>query len=438
VYVAGGTTVSSYHVNGFPSPFHGCTLALDKQFTVPGTITDLVSDGVYLWVLSSATNSIYKCDPVAGTVVSTIFSVGIVSTSRIYYDGNKIYVTPVSANNAVVVIPPESSGDFSQVIVNYASLFAGPAPAIRGIAFDTSSGDMYAVQGSPYVGWVTRIQRNESKIDRDSRFGIFKFDGSQNLQSGSYARVGARMVEYTGYSSPSTFILPNYASDGTRILFKDVDGNAFTNPLTINGATIDGLSSYVLNDGYGFVEMTCKNRTWRVVRKSDYSKLLGLGINEYSAVSGGKIAEILPTETKLGYGTTQQVDAFTVSLTTTNSSGHTIATITVPTTNPWKQLIDVHLTVMGIDQNATSLGTIGFYRADYLFSVLYDSTSATVQIYTPISITNPANLNTQGTATTNSWATNLNAIGNTVQLNLNGDPSHTVAWTCIGQVQRGQ
>lgn len=193
------------------------------------------------------------------------------------------------------------------------------------------------------------------------------------------------------------------------------------------------------------IYIVCGDNTVQMLEGSsfpaEYGDLAGTLVNEYgnaTVPSIGQIADIIPTETKFGFNTVNQVDGFTLPLTTVNATVTTIATIKVPISNPLRQLIDVSVSVMGVDSAATTLANSGFYRADFTFTALYDPASTGVQLY---GSTGPQNVRNNGTAVTNSWAasipTPLNDASGRVLIQVQGDPTDTVWWTVIGQVQRG-
>ena len=87
---------------------------------------------------------------------------------------------------------------------------------------------------------------------------------------GAGARLGARVVEYTGYASAQTFSMTVAPLPGTKVLFVDKDGLAGTYPLTITTSvgTINGQSSYALVANYGYVELEWDGSLWLVVRET--------------------------------------------------------------------------------------------------------------------------------------------------------------------------
>lgn len=84
-------------------------------------------------------------------------------------------------------------------------------------------------------------------------------------------RLGARVVEYTSYTGPTTFEIDVNPLPGTRVLFVDKDGNSPTNPLTIStpSATINGQTSCTLQGPYAFLEIEWDGTKWLIVRQSN-------------------------------------------------------------------------------------------------------------------------------------------------------------------------
>ena len=84
-------------------------------------------------------------------------------------------------------------------------------------------------------------------------------------------RLGARVVEYTGYVGPTTFEIDVNPLPGTRVLFVDKDGSAGQKPLTIYTpyATINGQSNCTLQGPYAFLEIEWDGNFWLIVRQSN-------------------------------------------------------------------------------------------------------------------------------------------------------------------------
>lgn len=173
---------------------------------------------------------------------------------------------------------------------------------------------------------------------------------------------------------------------------------------------------------------------------TDYPELPGTGSNEYvgpsPSPSPGTIAEVVPTETKLGWGTDVEVRSFTVGVSVTGAATTTAATIPIPepATGPYG-VIDGAISVVGYDTGGS--GTIiPIYRADLTFTCFWDGFSATLM--QPASPSNPLNVRTNGTVTGWSAAVALDGPGANVLVhvtNTAGTGGNPVNWSVIGQIQ---
>ena len=122
------------------------------------------------------------------------------------------------------------------------------------------------------TGIAARLNWDPPAIDYGTLDSILTCPG-QITGWGQTARLGARVVEYTGYTTATTFSLfqQNVSIPplpGTRVLFIDRDGNAGTYPLTIDGdfQSINGVAQYVINTDYGYVELEWDGGTWLIIR----------------------------------------------------------------------------------------------------------------------------------------------------------------------------
>lgn len=174
---------------------------------------------------------------------------------------------------------------------------------------------------------------------------------------------------------------------------------------------------------------------------NDYHLLPGVSTNEYTAT--GTVAEVVPTETKLGFGQTTVVDGFVGGTSTNGASFVTIATINIPVA--FTNGIDVSVSVLGIDSAATTTATSGIYRADLVFTAYYDSSIGGGTVTLNPTSPSPTNARVSGTATggTNPWsvqvAQGMAGSGNLlIQVAGGGGAGGTtiVHWSCIGQVQK--
>ena len=151
---------------------------------------------------------------------------------------------------------------------------------------------------------------------------------------------------------------------------------------------------------------------------TDYPQLPGTSTNTYTGV--GTIAEIVPTETKLAWNTTYEVDGFAGQMGTTSATPATIATIPIPATGA----IDVSITVLAYDTGAPG----NVYRAVLEFT-------AATGVFLPGS--NLINVRSAGTVT--GWAATLTVSGSNVLVQVAGIspsvPADAVNWSIIGQVQ---
>jgi hypothetical protein len=151
----------------------------------------------------------------------------------------------------------------------------------------------------------------------------------------------------------------------------------------------------------------------------DYPNLPGTATNTYTGT--GTIAEIVPTETRLAYTTTYEVDGFTGQLGTTSNTPVTIATIAIPSIG----CIDGSISISAYDTGAAG----NVYRADLTFT-------AATGVFLPAS-GNPLNVRSAGTVT--GWAATLAQSGSNVLVQVAGVspsvPADPVNWSVIGQIQ---
>lgn len=129
----------------------------------------------------------------------------------------------------------------------------------------------------------------------------------------------------------------------------------------------------------------------------------------------------MPTETKLAFGTTYEVDGFAGTLGTTSNTPVTIATIPIPGTGA----IDGSISVLAFDSGAAG----NVYRTDLTFT-------AATGVFLPAS-GNPLNVRSAGTVT--GWAATLVQSGSNVLVQVAGIspsvPADPVVWSVIGQIQ---
>jgi len=163
----------------------------------------------------------------------------------------------------------------------------------------------------------------------------------------------------------------------------------------------------------------------------DYSTLKGLSTNTFTG--SGTIGEVVPTETKLAYNTSYEVDSFAGEVTTNSSSSFTtIATIAVPSSG----IIDGSISVVGWDSGGGSSATRGAYRADLTFTAFWDGSA--VILLTPSSPANPLNVRSIGLGTSQPWNSQLLISGEEVLVQVLGQGAAAptpVNWSCIGQIQ---
>ena len=67
-------------------------------------------------------------------------------------------------------------------------------------------------------------------------------------------------------AGPATIILP-IAPIGTVFMVKDIDGDAFTNPITVSGlgSTIDGSPTATIDAPYGSLQFIFNGTEWNIV-----------------------------------------------------------------------------------------------------------------------------------------------------------------------------
>lgn len=65
--------------------------------------------------------------------------------------------------------------------------------------------------------------------------------------------------------SATTVTVPASPTAHVDYIVKDARGDAAANPITVNGATIDGQSSFVIPVNYGAVTLVFNGTDWSVV-----------------------------------------------------------------------------------------------------------------------------------------------------------------------------
>jgi hypothetical protein len=340
----------------------GLALTTMASFPYPSGVSnvdDMVYDGTYLWTIDRE-NNYYAQITKTGQVVFSFYVQGdsgytmsLSSDSRIYFDGEFVYITGLVQNlftSAVMKISPATG-----LPVEY---FGFQANATRGLAFQ--DGEVFVATGpwedtlgsvnSGFLGtwaspvgnvatfsdssaawssniqgcyvyvyggetqnsgfffvanWISptqiglvnpsadptdpsngalswqdyggtlsiqRIAKKPPGIDYGTIDAIVTFPGNNvgGITSWSQGRLGARVVEYSGYTGPNTFDIQVKPAPGTKVLFLDAQGQAADNPLTLvpSYGSINGQSSYVLETDNGFVEIEWDGSNWFVVRAS--------------------------------------------------------------------------------------------------------------------------------------------------------------------------
>ena len=189
-----------------------------------------------------------------------------------------------------------------------------------------------------------------------------------------------------------------------------------TAPINSSGGTTPAISITAATD-VAAGSMSAADKT--KLDQLDYPELPGTGTNAYTGT--GTIAEIVPTETKLAFGTTYEVDGFAGTLGTTSNTPVTIATIPIPGTGA----IDGSISVLAFDSGAAG----NVYRTDLTFT-------AATGVFLPAS-GNPLNVRSAGTVT--GWAATLVQSGSNVLVQVAGIspsvPADPVVWSVIGQIQ---
>lgn len=68
-------------------------------------------------------------------------------------------------------------------------------------------------------------------------------------------------------SAPHTINLPVSPVTGREYVIKDISGNSGANAITVegNGKTIDGQTSYTIQQNYGFVELIYNGTEWNII-----------------------------------------------------------------------------------------------------------------------------------------------------------------------------
>jgi hypothetical protein len=143
----------------------------------------------------------------------------------------------------------------------------------------------------------------------------------------------------------------------------------------------------------------------------------------------GTIAEIIPTETKLAFGTPAQVDSFVLARSSNDPSTPVVVALWFISPGT---IYDGSVSILGWDTGVNGISQLA-YRGDLLFTAFWDG--FTVVMMTPTSPTNPLNVRSNGSPT---WTIAVVNSSPYVSITVTGQgaaPPAPVNWSIIGQIQ---
>lgn len=182
----------------------------------------------------------------------------------------------VSSTNGNFVNITSTNANFANLTVSSSVNFLTPLGADDGGTGLSAFGDTNTIlftTSSNHMSWSSNLTYNNATML--TRLVHLQADGYQNnsvvLMSAS-TTMGATdsyyNVNVATNISPITVTLPTGADAGRTYWFNDVFGNAAVNNITIvpqGGATINGSSSYVINQNYGCVGLINNFTRWTVI-----------------------------------------------------------------------------------------------------------------------------------------------------------------------------
>lgn len=377
------------------------------------SIAGFTGTGFILWAANLAGPSIYR---ILNSTSSFTPNASITLSSVSIGDSNSVVADPVSNQLLVVsdsldeIYALSTSGSINNVC-DFAGITTAIPPGANGQVLTTRGpgGTPYWATPSSGVGSVTGSSPIASSgganpnitfsIAGQTEGDLVYFDGTNwvRLPAGTSGYV----LTTQGSSSPPLWAIPStmliVEQSGTPIA-----GNPFTT-LSFQGIT-------ATNGGGGVAFITAD--------AVDYPDLPGTGTNQY-ALNGylGTIAEVVPTQISLAYGTDNEVDTFVAAVASSVPfSYYTIAHVLLPlldgsTPSMGSYAMNVSLTVVGRDTGGA--GT-GLYSADLSFSAIWNGSYPAILLQPG---TNPSNVLTSGTA---------NPSGTTASITASAGPTITL------------
>ncbi len=303
----------------------------------------------------------------------------------------------------------------------FVALFTTP------VGSEAQTANIFDIGPGVDVLWVTDLGRPDVFMIRDP---ANTFTPITEFPTGAGFNGDTNSIVVTG---PASFLV---ASDALDELYPMSSSGSFTNVFDIAGrleAIYPGGSGQVFtSNGPGELP------SWQTLSSAaNYPELPGTGTNLYAPVSAGTIAEVVPTQTTLGADLNSglQVDGFVAIIRSVAAPPRIVAQIEVPNGQAFSQAIDVSLSLLAVDWDASSAAEVSIYRADFVFTAYYDPAVGVVTLPPA-----PAPTNVRSTGLGAGWTATLVPAGP-------GSPFLNVAvagagiagsadWSCIGQVQQ--
>jgi hypothetical protein len=462
-FTAGATTIASFNI---ATGVFSADVAVGVGTQAPSSLFFAVDaaapKGGWVFVGSStiftipSTNDIFKLDPVT---LATLATASFVDTGN---GGTPIgFAYATNAPNPKLLVSL-SSKRLARIDVNGMTVDAtatiGVATSLAGIALSPIDGSLWLTDfevTQPPSSVFYQVPNPLTFPTPPLEANIYDVSSNTDAIPGANTSGLVLVPAYTGNfgAVAAQFALASTETDEVTLIFEDLTGFPAPNPNIDDWIDIAGFISAIEPGTAGQV-LTSQGPgqppVWAASASSaNYPGLPGTGTNAYAQNSGpaappGTIADVVPTQTTLGEGTSVPVDGFTSWAFTDSGAFKTIAIIEVPTSDPWLAIIDVSLSILATDTTAVSDATSGQYRSDLVFTAHYDSGTGNVILLPGAPA--PENVRSAGSALTspNPWAVQLVAGGvGTGQLLVQvagsgsgGGGTGNVWWSCIGQVQR--
>ena len=216
---------------------------------------------------------------------------GVINSNELYEGSVRVFVVdgthPITGN---IVVNTAATWGMAHIADNQAMYFSGGTTYEHGASVQlygedegTYPGNLYLVSGGATVS-PTSIVEIAYRDNASGYQSIATFDSTlmstfhggmewnvTTVNAATYSVVATDHILHITYSNtnPCTVTIPAaQLSAGRVLIFKDSDGNAGTNNVTIDtgGAeTIDGAATYVMNTDYESVTMFSSGSHWYVI-----------------------------------------------------------------------------------------------------------------------------------------------------------------------------